>query len=79
MRRQMVTTMYNNKIYSVMVLEFEMLPSIICKYPFGRLEKNFWTVTFSQVFQAVSVLLVLMSPHIYVYLYFALWVNSMYM
>ena len=51
--------------------------SIICKYSFHRLEKIYRTVTFMQVFQAASVLLVLMSPDIYVY--FVLWVYSIYM
>ena len=59
----------NNKIYSVMVLEFKMPPFYhIPKYPFRRLENIFWTVTFLQVFQAVSVLLVLMSPHMCTYI-----------
>ena len=59
------------------VLSLKCHLSIICKHPFHRLEKFYRTVTFLQVFQAASVLLVLMSPHNYVY--FVLWVNSMYM
>ena len=58
----------NNKIYSVMVLEFKMPLFYHMQVSLSKAWKNFLTVTFLQVFQAVSVLLVLMSPHMCTYI-----------